>query len=106
MRRLALPLLLALCSLAFAPAPLPKRDRETPAQKRQRGVAEYARKLREFGVEWKVEDGPGWPLLRFTADHPDGRGGMWGAVGMTDDDLARALREALRMVEDFRKTKR
>src|SRR4051794_6607320 len=63
MRRLALPLLLALSSLAFAPAPLPKR--ETAQQREKREVAECARLLGELGVKWSVAAGRGGQVVRY-----------------------------------------
>src|SRR5262249_1228252 len=78
MRRIALPLLLALSSLAFAPAPLPRQDRRTE-QRRQWEVAALTRRLDELRVVRWVIDGPdGRPMLRFNRDHPDGRGGTGG----------------------------
>jgi uncharacterized protein (TIGR03067 family) len=55
MRRLALPLLLALCSLAFAPAPLPKPRRQAqPAGPSWEGL-------------WRRGRGPGGGTVRITA---------------------------------------
>jgi hypothetical protein len=59
MRRIALTLLLVASSLAFAPAPLPKRDRETALQKRERELAECARRLDGLRVKWSVLTRPG-----------------------------------------------
>ena len=102
MRRLAVTLLLALSSLAFAPAPLPKRDREPASQKRQREVAALTRRLDELRVVRWVIDGPdGRPILRFNRDHPEGRGGTGGAFAVIDGDLASVLRRIITQVEEY-----
>ena len=95
MRRIILPLLLALSSLAFAPAPLPRPDRETPKQKEARELAALARRLDELGVRWRVDDGPDGRAVRYRAEVwvPDVVVGiLQGAVGVTGGGLARALR--------------
>src|SRR5215218_10171727 len=102
MRRLAvLVALLALSSLAFAPAPLPRRDRETQQQKRDRELAECARRLKELGVKWEVEDRGGRRSVRFGVTHPSGNSGMGGSVPVTGGDLARALRRVIGHAEPF-----
>ena len=101
MRRIALPLLLALSSLAFAPAPLPRQDRRTE-QRRQWEVAALTRRLDELRVVRWVIDGPdGRPMLRFNRDHPEGRGGTGGAFAVIDGDLASVLRRIITQVEEY-----
>ena len=100
MRRLALPLLLALSSLAFAPAPLPRTHRDGAQQRRQRLLSECRRRLDELGVKWRLEDRGGRPMLRFSVMHPNGRTGMGGADSV-DGDLADTLRDLVKSVEAF-----
>jgi hypothetical protein len=52
MRRLALPLLLALVSLSFAPAPFPKAERRPQETEESRAVRRYDARLRELGGSW------------------------------------------------------
>src|SRR5262249_52410888 len=97
-------LLLALSSLAFAPAPLPKRDREAESQERQRELAALARRLDELGVRWRGVEGPDGRAVRYRAEVWQPNlvvGFMQGAVGVTCGDLARALRWAVRLAENF-----
>ena len=51
MHQIAVTLLLALLSLAFAPAPFPKVCRET---EQPRLVRQYDARLRELGVRWQL----------------------------------------------------
>lgn len=107
MRRIALTTALALVSLAFAPAPLAKRDRATALQKRNREVAECARRLGELGVTWEAAKGPDGPVVRFSADVlPNRIGSMSGERGFADGGLAAALRELIQDVEAPLTTKR
>ena len=106
MRRIALPLVLALLPLALgpamaAPAPLPRRSTETPAQKQGRLMAEYRRRLDELGVKWRVQDGRGGPWVVFRVSHPRNNSGMGGSFGVADGDLARTLREVIEEVEAY-----
>ena len=91
MSRIALPLLLAVSSLAFAPAPLPRPDRETPAQKRERRLAECRRRLDELGVTWRLEVRGGRPMLRYSISHPNA-GGRISSIVWAEGDLADELR--------------
>ena len=103
MRRIVLPVALALSSLAFAPAPLSRPDRETPPQKRQREVAACVRRLAELGVKWAVTRNGDGRVVRFGVDVslPNRSGSMRGEVGVAGDDLPRALRHVIRQAEIF-----
>jgi hypothetical protein len=58
MRRIVLTPLLAVLSLAFAPAPFPKAERRPREPEHVRQVWEYDARLRELGVTWElVTDG-------------------------------------------------
>ena len=96
MRRIVLPVLLALSALAFAPAPLPRPDRVTPGQKR---LAECRRRLGELGVTWRLAESQGRPALRFSMRHPNG-GGVSGFV-WAEGDLADELRNLVEIVETY-----
>src|SRR4051794_2341856 len=100
MRRIALVVLLAVLPLAFAPAPPPKRDRETPTQKRQRLLNERARRLDELGVKWQVLTDGGWTRVRFSVEHPSRNGNCMGGTFAADDLLA-TLQFLVRRVEAF-----
>jgi hypothetical protein len=103
-RGIALLLCLALCPLApvtAAPAPLPRRNAETPAQARQRQLVECRRRLDELGVKWRVVIDRGRRSVHFSVDHPNGRGGMGGSWEVGGDDLLGTLRDILRQVEAF-----
>jgi hypothetical protein len=54
MRRIVLTLLVALPSLAFAPAPFPKPERPARESEEARLVREYDARLRDLGVTWKL----------------------------------------------------
>jgi hypothetical protein len=103
MRRIALALTLALTSLAFAPAPLPKRGRETAFQKRERELAECAGLLRELGVKWSVAAVPGGPVVRYAVEvsQPGRSGSLHGEYGVVGDDLPGALRHVIRRAGAF-----
>jgi hypothetical protein len=90
--------LLALSSLAFAPAPLPRRDRETLDQRRAREWAALVARLKELRVNWEVERGRGGPVLRAEIDFGGGESeiGFWPVSG---GDLLAALRQAAEDVE-------
>lgn len=106
MRRIALPLLLALASLAFAPAPFQKaerRDRESPEQKRRRDLAECRRLLDGLGVKWQVVPGPRGDVVRFGVRGAS-PGGGWSASGerpVRGGDLAATLRAIAGQVRDI-----
>lgn len=100
MRRLALPLLFALASLAFAPAPFPRRDRETPARKRERVLSEYARRLDRLGVKWEVMDNGG-PAVRYDVRHPKDDSTFGGSIQFFGSDLPQVLLELIERVEAF-----
>jgi hypothetical protein len=95
--------LLALSSLAFAPAPLPRRDREAPHKRQERLLAECVRRLDELGVKWQAEDRDGRRSVRFTVAHPSGNSGMGGDFTVHGGDLPGALRRVIRSVEAFLK---
>jgi hypothetical protein len=102
MRRAALVLMLALSSLAFAPAPFPKAERrgpESPEQKQRRELAQCRRRLDELGVKWQLEGGG--RTVRFRVSRPDGRATMGGSFGVIGGDLSAALRRLVRSVENF-----
>jgi hypothetical protein len=103
MRRIALTLALCLSSLAFAPVPLPKRDRETASQKREREVAECTRQLGELGVKWSVVTGPGGRVVRYSVEvsQRTRSGSLHGSYGVVGDDLPGALRRVIRHAGAF-----
>jgi hypothetical protein len=90
---------LALQSLGFAPAPMPRTRREAPPPSRERLLAECRRRLDELGVRWRLEDRNGRRMVRFSVQHPNG-GGMSGADSV-DGDLADTLRDLIKLVEAF-----
>ena len=95
-------MLLALCSLAFAPAPLPRPDRGAPARKRERSLAECRRRLDELGVQWRLEDrGGGWRMVCFSVRHPRGRTARSSGRWVSRGDLLAALRAVIADVEAF-----
>ena len=106
MRRMVL-LLCLLASLAApltaAPAPLARRDRvrESPAQVRERRLAERKAKLDAMGVRWSIDvrDGRGW--VRFHYVRPRDGGGVSG--NFLEDDLYSALGLIIAHVERFDK---
>ena len=100
MCRIALPLLLALSSLAFAPAPLPRTHRDGAQQRRERLLSECRRRLDELGVTWRLENHGGRPMLRYWVKHPNGKTGMGGADPV-DGDLVDTLRDLVKLVEAF-----
>src|SRR4051812_28645902 len=103
MRRVALTLaLLSLSSLAFAPAPLPRRDRE--AREQRRALADCAAALEDLGVRWELVGGPGGPeLVRFSVEgRRFGRSAVERGVVPVNGDLARALRAVIRQARAFR----
>ena len=93
--------LLALSALAFAPAPVPRPDRVTPAQKRERRLEECSRRLDELGVKWElVRDNEGL-AVRFTLS-VRGVGNLGGTFGVSGDrDLVNTLPDVIREVDDF-----
>src|SRR5690348_4759089 len=95
MRAIALlTVLLSLTSLAFAPAPSPKRF--APQRVRQRELTAAAARLRELGARWEVVRlRSGQPAVRFEVSHPDGDRAMTAYALISGDDLAAALREAV-----------
>jgi hypothetical protein len=100
MRRLALLIApLAICSLAFAPAPLPRPDRQTLAQKRERALAECRLRLSTLGVTWFVHEGGGRPAVVYVIEGPGQS--FEAAACPVADDLPRALRRVLAEVEAF-----
>src|SRR5262245_58977280 len=106
MRRLALPLLLALSSLAFAPAPLPRQGREARWRSQERLVAECRRRLDELGVRWRLERGDGWRSVRYAVAHPSGGSSIGGVFYVDGGDLAAALRAVISEAEVYLAGKR
>jgi hypothetical protein len=102
MRLFVLTLLLAVLPLGFAPAPLPKRDRETALQKREREVAECARLLGELGVKWSVVTRPGGRVVRYSVEVSQATrsGSMHGEKDVAGD-LPGALRRVIRHAGAF-----
>jgi hypothetical protein len=89
--------LLAAASLAFAPAPLPRRDRE-PGPPGRRAARKCESRLRELGVTWRVEARDGAPHVRFETG---GEGhGYFCRVGRAG--LPETLGMILRFVERLR----
>ena len=103
MRRAALTLLLAALPLGFAPAPLPRRDREPAAPKRQRELAECRRLLDELGVKWEVVAGPRGGFLRYSVEvrTPGGGSERSGVLPVRGGDLAGTLLRLVREARDF-----
>jgi hypothetical protein len=109
MRLSGLSLALALLALAdlnpsqAAPAPLPKRDRETAIQKRERDVSECARLLGELGVKWSVLTRLGEPVVRYSVEvrQPNRSGSLSGEDGVLGADLPGALRRVIRHAGAF-----
>ena len=88
MRRIVLTLLLALLSLAFAPAPLPKAERATHRRSEAALVRECLRRLDELGVKWQIEYKGRRPLVRYRVVWA----GFGGSVQPGDGELLRVLR--------------
>jgi hypothetical protein len=103
MRWIAVALAFAVLSLAFAPAPLPKRDRETSLQKRERGLAECVRRLRELGVKWEVLTRPDGRVVQFVLEVKTGdrSASTDGECGVAGGDLIAALRYVILEAELF-----
>jgi hypothetical protein len=99
MRRIALTLLLALSSLAFAPAPLPKADRR-PEPPRVREMRECERELRRLGVAtWAVVNRDGKDYVHFETRGQKGAHDLVGHYPVLGGDLARTLREIARLFQ-------
>jgi hypothetical protein len=90
-----LTLLLALSSLAFAPAPFPKSERpvrETQQARQERVLREW-RRLDDLGVSWRVVNDDGCDWVRFTF-----RNGGVGRWRVRDGDLPSALFKVAELV--------
>src|SRR3954469_13269060 len=98
--------LLALASLAFAPAPFPKSERpvhESEQAKRVRLLHECRRRLDELGVQWQVVAGPHGDVGRFRVRVATRAGtlGMSGDHPVEGGDLAGTLRRLADQAGEF-----
>ena len=91
---------LSVALMGFAPAPLPRPERERPAQKRERRLAECRRRLDELGVSWELVDHNGRQAVRFSIPHPNGRSRI-SSILWADGDLADVLRNLVEIVESY-----
>lgn len=107
MRRVVLPLLFCVASLSAsapvlaAPAPLPRRQTESPGMARERQLRECYRRLDELNVKWKVTDGGYGQMVQFSVSHPNGNSAMGGGYPVSRDDLVGTLQKVIRRVESF-----
>jgi hypothetical protein len=85
-------LTLTLLSLAFAPAPFPRAERQHREPAEARLVREYDRRLRELGVSWELLTDGGEPRVSFTV----ARSGSNGLCFVRENGLAGALETILR----------
>jgi hypothetical protein len=99
---LTLCLLLALSSLAFAPAPLPRRDSEAKQKSQERLLRVCSRRLDDLGVKWKqARTEGGHPVVQFVVERPEGKGSMSGGFPIYGDDLPGTLRLVIARVERY-----
>ena len=104
MRRLALTLAFAVLSLAFAPAPFPRAERQTRDTRQQLLTRECQRRLRELGVTCEVVTRDGAPCVRFDLGNgPCGGGQAVYYYRVRNGDVPGTLRMVLRYVERLRR---
>ena len=105
---LASPRLLALALLggaaflgpaAAAPAPFPRRHAETPAETRDRLLAECFRRLNELGMSVSAERSGTQGDWRVVVSTP----GFGYVLGAGEAELLRCLEEIVRVAEAFRR---
>jgi hypothetical protein len=99
MRLVAMTLAFALLSLAFAPAPFPKAERqgESEQRKQERLLRECRRRLDELGVKWRLQG----DSVVFSFRQPVGSGQIGGSWGVDDGDVARTLRRVIVLAEEY-----
>ena len=99
-------LLVAVLSLAFAPAPFPRADRQTRETRQQSLMLECVGRLAELGVEWSVHELGERVAVQFTVNRPNNAGQMGGWHPTERDNLLATLQNVARQAERFLKGER
>jgi hypothetical protein len=104
MRRIVLKLLLALSSLAFAPAPFPRpRGGEASEAEQQRVVRAYQSRLGKLGLTCELVVRDGVTHLHFGTRNPKGGGvERLGSYRVRDGDVAGALRLVIEYLQSLK----